>query len=149
MSMMTSQITSLTIVYSIVYSGLVQRKHESSTSLAFVWGIHRWPVNSQHKGPVTRKMFPFDDVMLNFYTIPSILILNFTLVIMQSHVVMQFSIAWYSWHQSCHKIRSHIQFWTYKTFIKKIFLIIHHKCLQDICNELLRKFSLYIFIIIH
>ena len=26
--------------------------------------IHRWPVNSRHKGPVTRKMFPFDDVIM-------------------------------------------------------------------------------------
>ena len=33
-------------------------------SLAFVWGIHRWPANSPHKGPVTRKMFPFDDVII-------------------------------------------------------------------------------------
>ena len=29
-----------------------------------VRGIHRWPVNSPHKGPVTRKMFPFDDVIM-------------------------------------------------------------------------------------
>ena len=28
----------------------------------FVWGIHQWPVNSPHKGPVTRKMLPFDDI---------------------------------------------------------------------------------------
>ena len=34
-----------------------QRKHKSSTSLAFVVGIQRWPVNSPHKGPVTRKNF--------------------------------------------------------------------------------------------
>ena len=27
-------------------------------------GIHRWPVNSPHKGTVTRKMFPFDDVIM-------------------------------------------------------------------------------------
>ena len=44
-----SQITSLTIVYSIVYSDADQRKHESSASLAFVQGIHRWPVNSPQK----------------------------------------------------------------------------------------------------
>ena len=62
---MASQITSLTIVYSTVYSGADQRKHQSSASLAFVWGIHRRPVNSPHKGPaVTRKMFPFDDVIM-------------------------------------------------------------------------------------
>ena len=41
-----------------------QRKHKSSASLAFLRGIHRWPVNSPHKGPVTRKMFPFDDVII-------------------------------------------------------------------------------------
>ena len=46
MSPAASQITSLTIVYSIDYSGTDQRKHQSSASLAFVWGIHRRPVNS-------------------------------------------------------------------------------------------------------
>ena len=64
MSSMTSWITSLTIVYSIVYSGPDQRKHQSSTSLAFVRESHRWPVNSPHKGPVTRKKFPFYDVTM-------------------------------------------------------------------------------------
>ena len=64
MSTKASQITSLTIVYSTVYSGADQRKHQSSASLAFVRGIHRWPVNSQHKRPVTRKIFPFDDVIM-------------------------------------------------------------------------------------
>ena len=52
-----SQITSLTIVYSSVYSGADQRTHQSSASLAFVRGIHRRPVNSPHKGSVTRKCF--------------------------------------------------------------------------------------------
>ena len=64
MSTMASEITSLTIVYSTVYSGADQSKHQSSASLAFVWGIHRGPVNSPHKWPVTRKMFPFDDVII-------------------------------------------------------------------------------------
>ena len=64
MSLMTSQITSLTIVYSTSYSGVDQRKHQSSASLAFVRGIHRGPVNSPHKRLVTRKMFPFDDVIM-------------------------------------------------------------------------------------
>ena len=64
MSPTACQITSLTIVYSIVYSGTDQRKHQSSESLAFVRGIHRRPVNSPHKWPVTRKMFPFDDVIM-------------------------------------------------------------------------------------
>ena len=64
MGTIVSQITSLTIVYPTVYSGADQRKHQSSASLAFVWGIHRGPVNSPHKWPVTRKMFPFDDVIM-------------------------------------------------------------------------------------
>ena len=64
MSAMESQITSLTTVYSIVYSGADQRKHQSSTSLAFERGIHPWSVNSPHKGPATRKMVPFDDVIM-------------------------------------------------------------------------------------
>ena len=64
MEAIASQITSLTIVYSIVYSDADQRKYQSSASLAFVWGIHRGPVNSPHKWPVTRKMFPFDDVIM-------------------------------------------------------------------------------------
>ena len=59
-----SQITSLMFVYPTVYSGADQSKHQSSASLAFVWGIHRGPVNSPHKWPVTRKMFPFDDVIM-------------------------------------------------------------------------------------
>ena len=64
MSAMASQTTSLTIVYSTVYSGADQRKHQSSASLVFVRGIHRGPVNFPHKWPVTRKMFPFDDVIM-------------------------------------------------------------------------------------
>ena len=64
MGAMASQITSPPIVYLTVYSGADQRKHQSSASLAIMWGIHRWPVNSPHKWPVTRKMFPFDDVIL-------------------------------------------------------------------------------------
>ena len=64
MGAIASQITSLTIVYSTVYSDADQRKHQRSASLAFVWGIHRGPLNSPHKWPVTRKMFPFDDVIM-------------------------------------------------------------------------------------
>ena len=64
MSEMASQITSLTTVYLTVYSGADQRKHQSSTSLAFVRGIHQGPVNSLHKWPVMCKLFPFDDVIM-------------------------------------------------------------------------------------
>ena len=75
MSAMASQITSLTIVNSIVHSGADQRKHQSSASLVFVRGIHRSPVNSPHKWPVTWKVFPFDDVIMiisTLYTASSI-----------------------------------------------------------------------------
>ena len=64
MSGMATQITSLTILYATVYSGADQRKHQRSASLVCVRGIHRWPVNSPHKWPVTLEMFPFDDVIL-------------------------------------------------------------------------------------
>ena len=60
MSAMASQITGVLIVCTTVCSGADQ----SSASLAFVRGIHRWPVNSSHKGSVTRKMFLFDDVIM-------------------------------------------------------------------------------------
>ena len=64
MGTIASQITSLTIVYSADYWDADQRKHQSSASLAFVWGIHRGPVDSPHKWPVTRNFFPFDDVIM-------------------------------------------------------------------------------------
>ena len=65
MSAMASQITSLTSVYPTVYSNADQRKYQSSASLAFVRLIQRWPVNTPHKGPLTRKMFPFDGVFVD------------------------------------------------------------------------------------
>ena len=60
----TCQISGLTIVYSIVYSDADQRKHQSSASLTFLRGNHGGPVNSPHKWPVMRRMFPFDDVIM-------------------------------------------------------------------------------------
>ena len=66
MSAMASQITGVSTVYSSLCPGADQRKHQNSASLAFVRGIHPWPVNSTHKGPVARKMFPFDDVIIIF-----------------------------------------------------------------------------------
>ena len=65
MSSMASQITSLTIVYSTVYSRRRSNKHQNSASLALVRGIHWWPVNSPHKWPETQKMFPFEDVIIH------------------------------------------------------------------------------------
>ena len=56
MSVMASQIIGVSIVSSIVCPGVDERRHQSSASLAFVRGIHRWPTDSPHKGLVTRKM---------------------------------------------------------------------------------------------
>ena len=64
MGAMASRFTGVSIVCSSVGTGVNQRKHQSSASLGFVRGIHRWPVNSPHKRPVTREMFPFDDVIM-------------------------------------------------------------------------------------
>ena len=65
MDAMASEITRLTTVFSTVYLDTDQRKHQSSASLAFVREIHRRPANSPHKWPVTRKTFPFDDIIMS------------------------------------------------------------------------------------
>ena len=65
MSTMTSQIIGVTFTQNVC-SGVDQRKHQSSASLAcVVMGIQRWPMNSPHKGPVTMRMYPFDDVIMD------------------------------------------------------------------------------------
>ena len=64
MSAMVSQITRVWMVCSTVCSDADQRKHQCSASLAFVRGLHRGLVNSPRKGPVTQKMFPFDDFIM-------------------------------------------------------------------------------------
>ena len=64
MRAMASKITGVSIICSTVGSGAAQRKHQGFASLASVRGNHRWPVNSPHKRQVTRKMFPFDDVVM-------------------------------------------------------------------------------------
>ena len=74
MGAMASKITSLMIVYSTIYSDPAQRKYQSSASLALAQGIHRRPVNSPHKWPVTRKMFPFDDVVMKEFSTQRIMI---------------------------------------------------------------------------
>ena len=73
MTAMASQITSLAVVYSSVYSGADQRKHQRSASLAFCAGNSPGPVKSPHKGPVTRKMFPFDDVIMTWCSLLGLL----------------------------------------------------------------------------
>ena len=70
MGVISSQITNLAIVFSTVYSGAEENNHHSTASLAIVLGIHRWPVISPHKWPVTRKMFPFDDIIMENMSSP-------------------------------------------------------------------------------
>ena len=87
--------TSLTIVYSAVYSGADQTKNPSSASPAFVQGFHRGPVYFPHKGPVTRKMFPFHDVIIFYlpYTY------EITVFQLNSEYAIPFSVCviWYKW----------------------------------------------------
>ena len=104
MSAMTSQVTDVSIVYLTVCSGRDQRKHQCSVWLAFVRGIHRWPVNSPHKGPVTRKYF-------HMMTSPWVIVffvrrsskrtgLTWVLIIIkQAHLL--FALALYSNHWCC------------------------------------------------
>ena len=63
-------------VYSTVCSGAYQRKYQSSAWLAFFKGIHRWPVNPPPKGPVTRQMHPYDDVMMLPQFLPNPLVFH-------------------------------------------------------------------------
>ena len=65
MSPFASQITSVSIVYSTVCSGADQRQHQSPASLTVVRGIHWWLVIYPNKRPLTRKMYPLDDVIMN------------------------------------------------------------------------------------
>ena len=69
MAVLASQITTVSIIYSTVCLGEDQRKHQSSASLVFARGIHRWLVNSPHQGPVTRNMFPFHDVIVTYLSL--------------------------------------------------------------------------------
>ena len=72
MTTMASQITILTVVYSIVYSGADERNHQSSASLAFVRGIHRsrWIPRTKASNA---EMLPFDDVIMKSETKDDIL----------------------------------------------------------------------------
>ena len=103
-----SQITSISIVYSTICSGTDQRKHQSSASLAFVRRIHWWPLNSPHKGPVSWKMFPFDDIIIDlshpkWWSFPSLLHCHWMMILRsiihrsQSSLKMRQSTWWISY----------------------------------------------------
>ena len=116
MGAIASQITSLTIVYSTVYSGADQSKNQSPASLAFVWGIHRGPVNSPHKWPVTRKMFPFDDVIMAWNIVQT----SITLVVLVSHCS---DVTWASWRLRSPATGLIVGFW------KTLFVTMQESCL--------------------
>ena len=64
MGAIASQITSLTIVYSIIDSDAGKKKTSKLRVTGLCEGFHRGPMNSPHKWPVMREMFPFDDVIM-------------------------------------------------------------------------------------
>ena len=97
MSANASQITGVTIVCPTVCSGTDQRKHQSSASLAFVRGIHRSPVDSPRKGPVTRKMFPFGDVIMTPGHSSSVLYSYFTIASQITSKSIVYSTASFLW----------------------------------------------------
>ena len=62
------QITRISCLLNVC-SGSDQRKTSKLLVTGRLRGIHRWPVNSPHKGPVTPRMFPFDDVTIGWLLI--------------------------------------------------------------------------------
>ena len=116
MGAIVSQITTLTIVYPTVFSDADQRKHQRSVSLAFVWGIHRGPVNSPHKWPVTRKMFPFDDVIMTYASVNCIIhISGIGLSLSRHQVITRTNIVNGSIRKEIGEIRTKIQVFIFKT----------------------------------
>ena len=74
-------------------SRLFRRRSKKTSQLratGLCAGIHRWPVNSSHKGPITRKMFPFDDVIMDLHMIRAKL--NFVVVWHQSILPISFRV---------------------------------------------------------
>ena len=108
MSAMVFQIIGVSIAYSTVCSGADQRKHQNSVSLAFVREIHRWPANFPHKGPVMRKMFPFDDIIM--------VLLHFHENRMHKFIAFYVGFWWIErlrwWHITC--LISYGCFWRYE-----------------------------------
>ena len=67
MSAIVSQITSLTIITQPFIQEQIKENNKASRHRP-LWGGFtgdQWPVNSPHEGPVTRKMFKFDDVIMH------------------------------------------------------------------------------------
>ena len=88
-----------------VCSDADHRKHQSSASLAFVWGTRRWPLNFPHKGPVTRKIFPFNDVIMLHEAIDSFYSPAASNAASNSIVTRNLSMAYWMWKATtCLKI---------------------------------------------
>ena len=121
---MASQITSITIVWSTVYSVANQRKHQCSASLAFVQGIHRWTVNSPHKGPVTWIIFPFDDVIMHWQLLISLTYFHsFTHPFIYTHnpsLNISVSLSQLSWLLCHSQSRKEQLIWFFSCFVMKI-----------------------------
>ena len=66
MSALASQITSLTIVYSTVYAGTFGKKTSKLRATGLYEGNSPVTGDFPAQKPVTRKMFPFDNVIMSF-----------------------------------------------------------------------------------
>ena len=131
MGAIASQTTSRSIVYSTVNSDADQRKHQSSASLAFVWGIHRGPVNSPHKGPVTRKMFPFDDVIMRLKNTPLILQYRVMVILLKNIISHWVPMRWLRYSP----IKSSANRWENCNYDVYLTLAIHHPFQPSIYSE--------------
>ena len=139
MSRMVSEITSLASVYSIVYWGTDQRKHQRSVSLAFVRGIHRSPANSPHKRPVTRKMFPFDGVIVDLKA-------THLLALVQTRIsICKYQTYWYLTLPEVAGFRDRLwhmdsQAWMKRSHgLSKGWGWFHHKCIGYMDNDFLSR----------
>ena len=125
-SAMASQITGVLMVGWTICSGADQRKHWSSESLAFVKGIHRWPVNSPHKGPVTRKMFPFDDIIMCELCFQDVYMFSLDC---KNHGLPWFSY-WYPWWGGISAAHFHVRIWNLQGFLFFQMLFCKISCLD-------------------
>ena len=120
MSAVVPQITSLTIVYSTAYSAADQRKHQSSESLAFVRGIHRWPVNSPHKGPIIWKcshlMTSSTKTMITALYLQATWSKNYISLVHKQRVLMHGHQGWNVRHGLCHIYMIYVYIWVVYSF---------------------------------
>ena len=155
MNTIASQITSLTIVYSTLYSGADQRKHKKFCVTGLCAGDSPGPVNSPHKWPVTRKMFPFHDVIMcrpNRRNIHIKRIIQFTTSQWQNrHVAVKamkqrllppvhtLAIMGYDWNHEYHQTNMHVLNGNKKCrcilWTAKIQVVGHTQVLGDILSE--------------